>query len=269
MTRTIRNLDLSEIATLLDWAAAEGWNPGLGDAAAFHTVDPHGFFGAFVDGVMVAGISAVAYDAHFGFIGLYLCHADWRGQGHGRAVWDAGMEYLGGRSIGLDAVPAQQANYAAMGFVPAYQTIRMSGTLPSGKPSGGLFIPRPDEVAGLDSQCFPARRPAFLRHWLAPPNRALAHRTDDGVDGYAVVRTCRDGAKIGPLFAETPSAATDILDALSGPVHIDVPVAQHEWLAALALRGLTAGFQTTRMYRGAAPAINLARVFGVTSLELG
>jgi GNAT superfamily N-acetyltransferase len=141
MTRIIRTLALPEIATLLDWAAAEGWNPGLNDAVAFQAADPSGFFGAFVDGVMVAGIAAVAYDAAFGFIGLYICHPDWRGQGHGKAVWDAGMAYLGERTIGLDGVPEQQANYVAMGFVPAYETIRMSGTLASDQASARQIPP--------------------------------------------------------------------------------------------------------------------------------
>ncbi|TIU88228.1 MAG: GNAT family N-acetyltransferase, partial [Mesorhizobium sp.] len=73
MPRTIRTLTASEVETLVDWAAGEGWNPGLGDAAAFRTADPDGFIGAFVDGEMVAGISAVAYGPGFGFIGLYIC----------------------------------------------------------------------------------------------------------------------------------------------------------------------------------------------------
>lgn len=269
MNRTIRNLDLPEIAKLLDWAAAEGWNPGLGDVAAFQAADPHGFFGAFVDSTMVAGISAVAYDAHFGFIGLYICHPDWRGQGHGKAVWDAGMAYLGQRTIGLDGVPEQQANYASMGFVQAYQTIRMSGTLPPGRPAAALSPATPEDIARLDRQCFPAPRRAFLQHWLSPLNRSFLHRADGVVDAYGVMRPCRDGAKLGPLFADTVAAAVDMLDTLSGPLHIDVPAVQADWLAALSARGFSPGFQTTRMYRGPAPAISLDRVFGVTSLELG
>ena len=269
MNRTIRNLDLSDIATLLDWAAAEGWNPGLGDATAFQAADPHGFFGAFVGSTMVAGISAVAYDANFGFIGLYICHPGWRGQGHGKAVWDRGMAYLGQRTIGLDGVPEQQANYASMGFVPAYQTIRMSGAVPAAPASPTLPAARLEDIASLDRQCFPAPRQAFLQHWLAPPNRSFLHRTDGVVDAYGVVRPCRDGAKLGPLFADTVAVAIDIIDTLSGPLHIDVPAAQTDWLAALSARGFSPGFQTTRMYRGPAPAMSLDRVFGVTSLELG
>lgn len=271
MTRIIRTLALPEIATLLDWAAAEGWNPGLNDAMAFQAADPSGFFGAFVDGVMVAGISAVAYDAAFGFIGLYICHRDWRKQGHGKAVWDAGMAYLGERTIGLDGVPEQQANYGAMGFVPAYETIRMSGTLTSDHTADHqiLVVAALEEIRDLDRQCFPAGRDGFLNDWLAPPNRSMGHRGGGGVDGYAVLRPCRSGAKIGPLFAHDMRAALDLLADVSGPVQIDVPAIQTDWLEALAVRGLEPGFRTKRMYRGALPAISLDRVFGVSSLELG
>lgn len=267
MSRTIRNLDLADIATLLDWAAAEGWNPGLNDAMAFQAADPTGFFGAFVDGIMVAGIAAVAYDAHFGFIGLYISHPDWRGQGHGKAVWDAGMAYLGRRSIGLDGVPEQQGNYAAMGFIPAYETIRMSGTLPG--EARVLPAVTLGEVASLDRRCFPARRDAFLRHWLALPNRSVVHSEVGEVDGYVVLRPCRDGSKVGPLFSSTTGVAIDLLGALSGPVHIDVPATQTDWLEALVAVGFTAGFRTRRMYRGTPPEMDLARVFAVSSLELG
>ena len=39
----IRVMRPDEIALAADWAAAEGWNPGLADAACFATVDPGGF----------------------------------------------------------------------------------------------------------------------------------------------------------------------------------------------------------------------------------
>lgn len=265
--RTIRTLGLAEVETLLGWAADEGWNPGLHDAPAFHAADPDGFFGAFVHGVMVAAIAAVAYDEKFGFTGLYICHPDWRGQGHGKAVWDAGMAYLGNRTVGLDGVPEQQRNYAMMGFVPTYETIRMSGTL-TGQ-TAALEAVSLAEIAELDRRCFPARRDQFLRHWLAPPNRSVVHHEGGSVGGYAVLRPCRDGAKIGPLFAGTTAAAIGMLTALSGRVHIDVPAVQTDCLEALLTRGFTAGFRTRRMYRGTPPSIDLTGVFGVSSLELG
>lgn len=268
MTRSIRTLALPEIRLLLDWAAAEGWNPGRDDAPAFQAADPNGFIGAFVDAVMVAAISAVAYDEHFGFIGLYICHRDWRGQGHGKAVWDAGMAYLGNRTTGLDGVAEQQANYASMGFAPTYETVRMSGTLPA-VPGANLPPARLENICSLDRACFPAPREAFLRHWLAPPHHSVMRVSDGQVDGYAVIRPCRDGAKIGPLFADSTETALEMLAGLSGDVQIDVPAYQTTWQGALVERGFTAGFTTRRMYRGAAPAMDLGRVFGVTSLEIG
>lgn len=270
MTRKIRTLTPGEIATLLDWAADEGWNPGLNDTMAFHAADPRGFFGAFVDGTMVAGISAVAYDAHFGFIGLYICHPHWRGQGHGKAVWDAGLAYLGDRTIGLDGVPEQQANYARMGFVPAYETVRMSGLLPA--PAGSdqaSPVASLQDLRDLDRQCFPALRDGFLRHWLAPPNRLVAHWLDGKLAGYGVQRPCRQGYKIGPLFADHVSVATHILSALTGDVHIDVPTTQPQWLDALSALGFSPGLRTRRMYRGTAPAVQLPKIMAVSSLELG
>lgn len=268
MSRAIRNLDLTGIATLLDWAAAEGWNPGLNDALAFQAADPNGFFGAFIDDQMVAGISAVAYDSHYGFIGLYICHPDWRGQGHGKAVWDTAMTYLGSRTIGLDGVPEQQANYAAMGFVAAHETIRMSGTL-AARTAPAMPPAEPALVAALDAQCFPTPRNAFVQHWLASPNSSAVLSENGQPIAYAVRRNCREGTKLGPLFAQDLQAATSILDALTGPIQIDVPAYQVDWLKVLEERDLTPGFRTARMYREAPPQILREKVFGISTLELG
>jgi hypothetical protein len=272
--RTIRPLQLDEVETLMDWAAAEGWNPGVGDAAAFHAADPEGFLGAFVDGEMVAGISAVAYGTNFGFIGLYICRSDQRGHGYGKAVWEAGLARLAGRTIGLDGVPEQQANYTSMGFVKAYETTRMTGVFPT---TGAEVMPVTPtmfaELAAFDRTCFPVSRKLFLRTWVAPPRRALAMLSDGRIRGYGVVRACAEGSKIGPLFAETEEVAIQLLSALSEsadrPLQIDVSEGQTHFRRILADAGMVAGFTTARMYRGAAPRMDMTKVFGISSLELG
>lgn len=270
MSRTIRSLELGQVEELLCWAAAEGWNPGLQDARAFYAADPNGFFGAFVDEAMVAAIAAIAYDDAFGFIGLYICHPDWRGHGHGKAVWDAGMAYLGDRTIGLDAVPMQQKNYRSMGFRAAYDTVRMSGMVRAvPAPVENRSPTQPKDIAGLDRQGFPADRPAFLQHWLAPPHDTMIQCADKAIASHGVLRPCTDGAKLGPLFASDVDAAIALLTARSGLIHIDMPCFQTEFLSTLSALGFSPGFQTTRMYRGPAPAVRLPFVFGVTSLELG
>lgn len=60
------------MALAMDWAAAEGWNPGLADAQAFAAADPEGFRGAERDGELLACISAVRTGEDFGFIGFYI-----------------------------------------------------------------------------------------------------------------------------------------------------------------------------------------------------
>jgi hypothetical protein len=274
-TRTIRTLSLREIESLIDWAAAEGWNPGLHDAAAFQAADPQGFLGAFVNGQMVAGISAVAFGDDFGFIGLYICRPDKRGQGHGKAVWDAAMNRLSGRTIGLDGVDEQLQNYARKGFVPSYRTIRFGGrtvlaaALAQGVHPVAGALP---SVARYDGSWFPADRLPFLKRWLAPPHNAVVRTDDDKITGYGVLRQCREGYKIGGLFADSEASAISILESLassaSGNVYIDVPAYQTGFIDFLVSVGLTPGFETTRMYLGHAPASS-KHVFAITTLELG
>ncbi len=45
----IRSMRREELDVLVDWAAAEGWNPGLHDAGIFWTTDPGGFIAAKVE----------------------------------------------------------------------------------------------------------------------------------------------------------------------------------------------------------------------------
>ncbi|CCV12117.1 GNAT family N-acetyltransferase [Mesorhizobium sp. STM 4661] len=278
MPRTIRTLARDEVETLVDWAAAEGWNPGLGDAGIFQAADPEGFIGAFVDGEMVAGISAVAYGDDFGFIGLYICRPERRGEGHGKAVWDAGMARLGNRTIGLDGVVEQQANYRSMGFAPLYRTIRFAGP-PDGLADTGSGIRTigpelvPDILA-YDRRFFPGPRRSFLEPWLRPPHMALAIVRDGAIEGYGVARQCRDGCKIGPLHADQLDAASHLFAALAslsgaGNIHLDVPETNVDFAALLSSVGLQPGFETARMYRGKAPRLMQSGVFAITTLELG
>ena len=104
----IRPMTRADLDMAIDWAAAEGWNPGLHDADTFHTADPAGFLLGLLEAQPVAMVSAAQYGGHFGFIGFYIVQPEFRGQGHGIALWRAAMERLAGRTIGLDGVVAQE-----------------------------------------------------------------------------------------------------------------------------------------------------------------
>ncbi|MGF9564825.1 GNAT family N-acetyltransferase [Neorhizobium sp. JUb45] len=275
-TPMIRPLDAQEVGKLLEWAADEGWNPGLADAPAFLAADPEGFLGCFIADEMVAGVSAVRYDSDFGFIGLYITHPDFRGKGFGRRVWDAGMAHLAGRTIGLDGVPQQQSNYRTMGFLPAYETFRWSGRVQGAHSEdvvrvGEDLLP---PIVAYDRRFFPAGRQTFLAEWLKPPRITFAILRNGAINGFAVLRRCQEGFKIGPLFAENSADAESLLVVCSAQagdemLHIDVPGAQQTFAGFLKNHAFTRGFVTSRMYRGAPPVLDDRGVFGITTLELG
>ena len=280
---SIRPANRAEMDTIIDWAAAEGWNPGLNDADAFHRADPAGFLMGFVDDTPVSAISVVGYDDVFGFLGFYICHPDFRGRGHGFATWKAGMEKLGDRTVGLDGVVDQQAHYARSSFDLAHRNIRYAGPATAHETadprivalSGTRPVGLAGEVAAYDAAFFPADRKRFIRHWItAPRHRTLAFVEANTVRGFGTIRPCREGYKIGPLFADTPEIADRLFAALTARHHgetviLDVPEPNAEAVALARRHGLQPVFETARMYRGAPPDLPLDRTYGITSFELG
>ena len=267
-----------DMALAVDWAAAEGWNPGLNDAACFATVDPKGFFIAEINGEPVATVSCVNYDDKFAFLGFYIARADLRGRGYGLQIWNAAITHAASRVIGLDGVVAQQDNYRKSGFKLAYANVRYGGTIGTMQPPRGVVplgdIP-PVMVEADDATVFPAARSAFLRAWIGAPGhvgRALLR--DSALAAWGVIRPCRKGFKIGPLVADDRAAAEAMLAALiagvgGGEIFLDVPAINPDAVALAKDLRLAPAFETARMYTGAIPSLRLDRVFGVTTFEVG
>ncbi len=275
----IRAMRPDEIAIAGDWAAAEGWNPGLADAACFATVDAEGFFIGELDGAPAATISCVNYDARFSFLGFYIVRGDLRGRGYGLRIWNAAIAHAGARVIGLDGVVAQQDNYRKSGFRLAYANVRYGGIIaaPSAPPAGVVPLAQIPfaAVEADDATVFPAPRAAFLRAWIdAPGHLGRALMRDGRLAAWGVIRPCRTGCKIGPLVADDRAAAETVLAALlgavgAGEVFLDVPSVNHAAVALAEDLKLAPVFETARMYTGAIRPLRLDRVFGVTTFELG
>lgn len=277
---TIRPMRTEEISIAVDWAAAEGWNPGLSDAPCFGGVDAEGFLLGELDGQPAATISIVKYDQHFAFLGFYIVRPDLRGCGFGWRIWQAAMAHAGNCNIGLDGVLAQQDNYLKSGFVLAHRNIRYGGivdaTIPSPNPA---IVPlgeiRFADLESFDSLVFPAPRPAFLKAWIAAPSHyGQAFVTTGSLRGWGLIRPCRNGHKIGPLFADTPEVAQTLFRHLisgcgGGQIFIDSPESNPAARNLAETWGLEPVFETARMYTNFAPSIDLARIYGITSFELG
>ncbi|MBI4800572.1 MAG: GNAT family N-acetyltransferase [Desulfarculus sp.] len=274
---TIRNLTRLELDIAVDWAAAEGWNPGLHDAGCFWSQDPQGFSGGFLGQEMVASVSVVNYDQDYAFAGFFLVKPGYRGRGYGRAVTVAALAHAGGRSVGLDGVVAQQKNYMASGAVYAHRNRRYQGQGGGQRPAGLVDTSRVpwEQVLAYDTACFGAARPEFLRCWLSQPGHLGLAALDGGrLAGYGLLRPCRQGCKIGPLFADTPTQAQAIFQGLAAaapgqPVFLDTPEINPAALALAQGHGMTMCFETARMYLGQPPSLPLERIFGITTFELG
>lgn len=277
MTRFLfRTATLPEVEQILDWAADEGWNPGRDDAAAFYAADPQGFFVAEVDRQPVAAISVVNHSESYAFLGLYLCRPAFRDRGIGFALWQHAIAHAGGRTVGLDGVPAQEANYAKSGFVLADRTRRLTGTFPI----EALTFPLAAQadfatLARLDGAATGVSRDRFLSAWLSNglTRRTVLLREGADVTGFATVRQCRQGIKIGPIVAPDAAAALHLAHqaaaAMAEPlVIIDVPDRCAAFGALLRQNGFLEGFATARMYRGVGPDIG-DTLHGVATLELG
>ena len=273
----VRVMGAQDLALALDWAAAEGWNPGLADAACFAAVDPEGFLLGEIAGLPAATIWVVNYDEQFAFLGGYIVRPDLRGRGYGIRLWQSGIAHGAGRTIGLDGVVAQQDNYKKSGFALAYRNVRYGGRVSASNSSATIALASIPlaTIAKDDATVFPAVRPAFLRAWLnAPGHVGRALLRDGRLAAWGVIRPCRAGFKISPLVADDRAGAEDVFDALvaaasDGEIFLDVPEPNKEAVALARSHGLAPVFETARMYTGPIRPIRLDRVFGVTTLELG
>src|SRR5207245_2778449 len=90
--------------------------------------------------------------------------------------------------VGLDGVPAQQANYQKSGFRLAWNNIRYEGAAPTGiKPPAGVTLVDArgvpfDRLGAYDRRFFPAARASLLAPWITAPARSAAVGMYTGAD---------------------------------------------------------------------------------------
>ncbi|MCG7534925.1 GNAT family N-acetyltransferase [Pseudoalteromonas sp. OOF1S-7] len=278
---TIRTMTREEVGLAIEWAAQEGWNPGLEDAHCYYQADQEGFLIGLLNDKPISVISAVKYDSSFGFIGFYIVKPEYRGQGFGLKIWQAAMARLDGCNIGLDGVIEQQENYKKSGFDLAYANRRYQGN------SNNLAVQEATNFQDLDTLShetieqfllpfFPAQRTAFWHAWLGQRNASsVAVLIEGELQGLGVIRQCREGYKIGPLFAKSVLQAEAMIGALSSKVaddssvYLDVPACSPAAVVLAEKLNMTPVFDTARMYTQALPDIGIDRTFGVTSFEIG
>ena len=125
----IRNMTRAELDVIVEWAANEGWNPGLHDADIFWATDPDAFIAAEFNGEMIGGGSIVNYGGVCGFMGLFIIHPGFRGRNFGHQLWIARRDRLIKRlhapaRIEMDGVFNMQSFYTKGGFQFLHRDLR-------------------------------------------------------------------------------------------------------------------------------------------------
>ena len=280
---TFKKLDFEGVQTLVDWAAKEGWNPGPSDAAVFWKTDPDGFYGLFNGDKLVAGGAIISYGGAFGFMGLYIVHPDYRGNGIGRRLWYLRRDTLLSRlrndaSVGMDGVVEMQPFYKKGGFEIAFRDERYQRMGEDFNYSPSVVKLKPSDipqVQAYDQICFGFSRPSFLDAWLSmKDSHVFLYKKNGQMMGYAVLRKTGVGAKIGPLFADDMHVAEELYKACltageGAPVFLDIPVINEEAVALVKKYNADYVFECARMYRGTPPDLPIHQIFGITTFELG
>jgi GNAT acetyltransferase-like protein len=111
------------------------------------------------------------------------------------------------------------------------------------------------EVSAYDRPFFLDSRVRFLKCWISQPQGcALGFVRNGSLAGYGVLRPCRSGYKVGPLFADGQEIAEYLFLALQknipeeAPVFLDTSAVNAAAVDLAKRHNMTATFETARMY---------------------
>jgi hypothetical protein len=178
----------------------------------------------------------------------------------------------------MDGVVAMQQFYANGGFEIANRDERyerIGEAFPASEQVTEIQKEDFDQILKLDRACFGFDRSNFTQNWIrAKHAKTFKYKDSDGFKGFAVLRKCINGYKIGPLFAENQTIASALYEkclneAIGELVYLDIPTSNGSAVNMIEKYEAKYVFECARMYLGEAPNIELSKVFGVTTFELG
>ncbi len=278
---TITPMLPSEAQIAIDWAKQEGWNPGLHDAQTFYRVNPTGLFIGKVEEEVVAVASSIIYDNNYAFFGLLIVKDGERGKGYGMGITDYRMAYVGDRNIGLDGVVEWQPAYAKNGFKYAHRNMRYHAVGFNHEDSlNDPHIQTLDkipfkDIVTYDTAHYPAMRPAFVSTWInQPESLAIGYVKDGTLCGYAVIRPCYQGFKIGPLFADNETIAESLFGRLAHfakdkDIYLEITELNPDAQNLVKRHNMNFVFETARMYTKEAPELPQKEIYSITNFEMG
>jgi len=227
--------------------------------------------------------SSAAPLAGCAWVSMVLVLPQFKRRGLATQVLRHALEYLRAARLApvLDATPAGYPVYLQEGFGPAWG-FRRYRREPVALDPDAADAPRTrlveardwPGVMAFDAPAFGADRERLLR-LLADrmPQAARVAEQDGRITGFVFGRDGREASQIGPLVAQSPQVAQDLLDdvlaSVAGAVQVDLADRYLALLQGLVARGFVLQRPFTRMTTAAAPPGAPARVVLVAGPELG
>ena len=280
----VDRLTLVDVEGGLALSTAAGWNQ-TADDWRFFIEQGHGVGCRDASGRLVATAAALPYGSDLGWISMVLVAAEARHRGLATALLGDCIEALhaAGRAAVLDATPAGAEVYRRFGFVGGFGFERWQGegaaNGAAGRSAGSTArvcdATKDDAItiAALDGAAGGIDRSALIRAFASRPQTRMWLTAERS--GFAIARAGARATQIGPLVAATQSEAVALLetalDAVHGPVFVDVPVHGGAVAGVLADRGCTRQRPFTRMSQraGAAVLVKGERVHALAGPEFG
>lgn len=231
-----------EQACLLSTQA--GWNQTEQDWELFFR---HGVvFGVFATPEQLAASAAVIpYGDDIAWISMVLTKAEWRGRGYGTGLLKHCLQWTEerNRTAFLDATPAGEPIYRALGFVPSLKITRWQGS-GKGLASETLSQTVSHNAKAQANLAFGADRSFVLENF----NKRYPVVTSANASTTCFVRDGRLALQIGPVIGRDEAEALECIEALikqlSGAVFIDLL----DDCASIAQRLVQLGFTKQRPF---------------------
>jgi predicted N-acetyltransferase YhbS len=258
----IRPMTAADIPAGMRLRELAGWNQTERDWERFLKLAPSGCFVACVDGRVRGTVATLEFEKRLGWVSMVLVDPEYRRQGMGTRLLEAGLAALGSagvETVKLDATPMGRKVYVQHGFVDEYGIERWEGVFRATRRPGLPRMGPPDlkRICEWDRALFGADRSRLLEAlWQENPRYSAVVYQGGEIAGYVLGRAGARAHYLGPWVAKPDTGIAEALAheflhrVANEPVFVDI--CQRSPDAGTLLPSIGFKFQRPliRMYRG-------------------
>lgn len=248
----IRLLGEADVSAALELSGEANWNQTASDWMLF--IRNGAVYGLEHDGVLAATAAIMPYGDDRGWIGMVLTLKAHRGKGFGTAMLKHCLAALEaqGRAALLDATPAGEPLYRALGFEGMWSSTRWRGQVARTSKEQPAAVSSEDRQQAVirDGAAFGVERETLLSDFAArvPEVFQVAN------DAVCLGRNGDRATQIGPLACRDEAAGLRLLDRaleqIDGTVILDIPDSAEATVAYIEKMGFARERPFLRMIKG-------------------